>query len=64
LNRGCSVQVLKDAGIRAGLLDRENLLRRREPHGTSEREKFVTKYSIEAENINLFNLWGRYVIIG
>ena len=26
LNRGYSVQVLKDAGIRAGLLDREKLL--------------------------------------
>jgi hypothetical protein len=60
LNRGYSVQVLKDAGIKAGLLDRENLLRRGAPRDTSEREYFVTKYRTEAENIKIIikNNWG------
>ncbi|XP_055767325.1 uncharacterized protein LOC129842721 [Salvelinus fontinalis] len=60
LDRGYSVQVLKDAGIRAGLLDRGNLLRRGVPRDTSKRVYFVTKYSTEAENIKriIKNNWG------
>ena len=60
LNWGYNVQVLKDAGIRAGLLDRENLLRRGASRDTSERVYFVMKYSTEAENIKriIKNNWG------
>lgn len=43
LNRGYHVQVLKDASIRAELLDRENFLRRGVPRDTSERVYCVTK---------------------